>query len=273
MAIVPPGPCRWLRRTRSLLTQLAPTPYHLYAPMSRSTGISWRTSPKSGWTPQVFLQCHRRGQHLLSGGQRLRVSTAKTDVLNNSQVKLLHLKDRLCKLIYMAYRRDEEQPLYAGLPAFLSSSGPGAVRLSAAQLNGLQCPGWDPMVPSALHADPAGRQTPADLRSPGEGLHCLKYKPILSVLNGVSEQEFFLHQAYGVGPLVSSSFMVIFDGSCISGNHHIPRRSPGGGLFDLLRQSCAVFFNLAPASIALNTRDMAETASSSSPEVLYEAVG
>ena len=39
-------------------------------------------------------------------------------VLDNSQVKLLHLKDRLYKrTIYMAYRRDEEQP--PSMQAFL----------------------------------------------------------------------------------------------------------------------------------------------------------
>ena len=43
---------------------------------------------------------------------------AKTDVLDNSKVKLLHLKDRLYKrTIYMAYRRDEEQP--PSMQAFL----------------------------------------------------------------------------------------------------------------------------------------------------------
>ena len=39
-------------------------------------------------------------------------------MLDNSQVKLLHLKDRLYKrTIYMAYRRDEEQP--PSMQAFL----------------------------------------------------------------------------------------------------------------------------------------------------------
>ena len=74
---------------------------------------------QSGWTPQVF--CNATGEasisSLVASGFGVSI-VAKTDVLDNSQVKLLHLKDRLYKrTIYMAYRRDEEQP--PSMQAFL----------------------------------------------------------------------------------------------------------------------------------------------------------
>ena len=119
---------------------------------------------QSGWTPQVF--CNATGEasisSLVASGFGVSI-VAKTDVLDNSQVKLLHLKDRLYKrTIYMAYRRDEEQPPLCRPSCVSSSSGPGRSPTLSGTAERAEKPGWDPMVPSGLfHTDPAGRQTPA----------------------------------------------------------------------------------------------------------------
>lgn len=101
------------------LIQLAPYPFITYMPHTQIYRDIMEYVAQSGWTPQIF--CNATGEasisSLVASGFGVSI-VAKTDVLDNSQVKLLHLKDRLYKrTIYMAYRRDEEQP--PSMQAFL----------------------------------------------------------------------------------------------------------------------------------------------------------
>ena len=111
VAIVPPDH-PLAAEDQILLSQLAPYPFITYMPHVQIYRDIMAYISQSGWTPQVF--CNATGEasisSLVASGFGVSI-VAKTDVLDNSQVKLLHLKDRLYKrTIYMAYRRDEEQP-------------------------------------------------------------------------------------------------------------------------------------------------------------------
>ena len=118
VAIVPPDH-PLAAEDQILLSQLAPYPFITYMPHVQIYRDIMAYISQSGWTPQVF--CNATGEasisSLVASGFGVSI-VAKTDVLDNSQVKLLHLKDRLYKrTIYMAYRRDEEQP--PSMQAFL----------------------------------------------------------------------------------------------------------------------------------------------------------
>ena len=249
VAIVPPDH-PLAAEDQILLSQLAPYPFITYMPHVQIYRDIMAYISQSGWTPQVF--CNATGEasisSLVASGFGVSI-VAKTDVLDNSQVKLLHLKDRLYKrTIYMAYRRDEEQPPLCRPSCVSSSSGPGrsptlsgtAERAAKARMGP-----YGPIRALSCRSCWASNAC-RSLRVSGEGLHRLGVG-LSPLLNGVSEQELLhLHQAYGVGPLVFVQLHGdIFDIFLHLRDLYILQGiDSAAGLFDLLRQQLGGLFDL-----------------------------
>lgn len=109
VAIVPPD--HPLAQEEGIeLRQLAPYPFITYMPHVSLYGDIMEYIEQSGWTPNIL--CDATGEisiaALVSNGFGVSV-VAKTDALDYSRVKILHLKDRQYKrTVYMAYRKQAE---------------------------------------------------------------------------------------------------------------------------------------------------------------------